>query len=289
MKQGDFAHLLPAARDQVLLGKEDRIKGLLRDRWIDYPRATEALQLLQRLYDTPRRERMPCLLLHGDSNIGKTKITAKFRRAHPSEFDERTGVERCPVVSVQMPPTPDQHRFYAALLFELGAPHNPAAGLATLERLARDILRRMSPQMLIVDEVHHLLAGTYREQRASLNLLKYLANDLQISMVLVGTRDAVLGLQTDPQMISRYRPFEIPRWRESESLRRLMAAFEKVLPLRKPSNLSRREIVQLVLEISGGLTGAISTILNEAAELAIRNGDECIDIAHLERVARAHV
>ena len=151
MKQGDFAHLLPAARDQVLLGKEDRIKSLLRDRWIDYPRATEALQLLQRLYDTPRRERMPCLLLHGDSNIGKTKITAKFRRAHPSEFDERTGVERCPVVSVQMPPTPDQHRFYAALLFELGAPHTPAAGLATLERLARHILRRMSPQMLIVD------------------------------------------------------------------------------------------------------------------------------------------
>ncbi|WP_244115011.1 TniB family NTP-binding protein [Burkholderia cepacia] len=44
--------------------------------------------------------------------------------------------------------------------------------------------------------------------------------------VLVGTRDAVLGLQTDSLMISRYRPFEIPRWRESESLRRLMAAFE---------------------------------------------------------------
>lgn len=58
--------------------------------------------------------------------------------------------------------------------------------------------------MLIVDEVHHLLAGTYREQRASPNLLKYLANDLQISMVLVGTRGAVLALQIDPQMVSRY-------------------------------------------------------------------------------------
>jgi hypothetical protein len=84
--------------------------------------------------------------------------------------------------------------------------------------------------MLVVDEVHHLLAGTYREQRASLNLLKFLANDLQISMVLVGTRDAVLALQTDTQMISRYTPFEIPRWRESDGLRRLLAAFERVLP-----------------------------------------------------------
>ncbi len=204
MTDGALAHLLPAARKQAELEKDERILGLLRDRWIDYPRATQALQQLERLYETPRRDRMPCLLLHGDSNIGKTKITAKFRRAHPNEFDERSGVERCPVVAMQMPPTPDQHRFYSGLLFELGAPHNAAAGLASLERLAREILKRVSPRMLVVDEVHHLLAGTYREQRASLNLLKFLANDLQISMVLVGTRDAVLALQTDTQMISRY-------------------------------------------------------------------------------------
>jgi hypothetical protein len=211
MKQVVLAHLLPAARKQAELGNEARIYGLLRDRWIDYPRATQALQQLERLYETPRRERMPRLLMHGDSNIGKTKIMAKFRRAHPNEFDDRSGVERCSVVAMQMPPTPDQHRFYSGLLFELGAPHNAGAGLASLERLARDILRRVAPRMLVVDEIHHLLARTYREQRASLNLLKYLANDLQISMVLAGTRDAVLALQTDTQMISRYTPFEIPR------------------------------------------------------------------------------
>jgi hypothetical protein len=286
MNKATLSHLLPSARKQAVLGDDERIKGLLRDRWIDYPRATQALQQLERLYETPRRERMPCLLLHGDSNIGKTKITAKFRRTHPNEADEKTGVEQCPVVSMQMPPTPDQHRFYSGLLFELGAPHNASAGLASLERLARDILRRLAPRMLVVDEVHHLLAGTYREQRASLNLLKYLANDLQISMVLVGTRDAVLALLTDAQMLSRYTPFEIPRWRESDGLRRLLAAFERVLPLRKPSDLARREIVQFVLAASGGLTGEISTLLNDAAELSIRSGDECIEMRHLEHVAR---
>jgi len=72
---------------------------------------------------------------------------------------------------------PDQHRFYSGLLFELDAPHNATAGLASLERLARDILRRVAPRMLIVYEVHHLFAGTFREQRTSLNLLKN-PNDL---------------------------------------------------------------------------------------------------------------
>ncbi|MEM5460723.1 TniB family NTP-binding protein [Paraburkholderia phytofirmans] len=102
------------------------------------------------------------MLLHGDSNIGTTKIIAKFRRAYSNEFDERSGVERCLVVSMQMPPTPEHRRFYSGLLFELGAPHNAAAGLASLERPARDILRRVSPRMLVVDEIHHLLAGSYR-------------------------------------------------------------------------------------------------------------------------------
>src|ERR1700753_568836 len=133
MKNCTLAHLLPAARKQAELGNDERIIGLFRARWIAHARATQPVQQRERLSETPRRDRMPCLLLHGDSNIGKTKITAKFRRAHPNEFDERSGVERCSVVSMQMPPTPDQHRFYSGLLFELGAPHNAAAGLASLE------------------------------------------------------------------------------------------------------------------------------------------------------------
>lgn len=98
---------------------------------------------------------------------------------------------------MQMPPTPEQHQFYSGHQFELGAPHNAAAALASLERLARDSLRRVSPGMLVVDEVHHLLSGSYREQRAALNFLKFFANDPKFSMVLVGARDAVLALQTD--------------------------------------------------------------------------------------------
>jgi hypothetical protein len=140
--------------------------------------------------------------------------------------------------------------------------------------------------MLVVEEVHHLLAGTYHEQRASLNLLKYLVDDLQISMVLVGTPDAVLALQTDAQMMSLYALFENPRWRESDGLRRLLAAFERALPFRKPSDPARREAVQFVLGAGGGLTGEISTLLNDADVSAPRWKRECLDPA--ERYCRVH-
>ena len=284
-----LSHLCTATRTEAMLDHRTRMRSLQRDRWIDYPRATEALHRLERLLNAPERERMPCMALHGDSNIGKTLIVSKLRREHPSTFDELKGVERRQIVAMQMPATPDQHRFYAALLFELGAPHSATASLTTLERLARDLLRRIAPRMLIVDEVHHLLAGGHREQRASLNLLKYLANDLKFSVVVVGTTDALLALETDAQMRSRFTPFEIPRWRESDEFRRLLSAFERVLPLRRASNLAQRPVVEFLLAATGGLTGEISRLLNEAAELAIGDASERITVKHLEHVGQVAV
>jgi type II secretory pathway predicted ATPase ExeA len=229
---------------------------------------------------------MPCLLLHGESNIGKTQIVRKFIRDHPPTFDEHRGVEKREIISMQMPPLPDQRRFYSALLFEIGAPHSPKAGVSVLEGLTRTLLRAMKPRMLIVDEVHHLLAGNYREQRAAMNLLKYLANDLKMSVVLVGTADAVVALQTDSQMSSRFAPVELPRWSESEEFRRFLHAFEKLLPLKRPSSLAQRNLVQFVLATTGGLTGAVAQLLTLAAEIAIRDSSERISLSHLEEVAQ---
>lgn len=287
MRNGELKHLHPAVRDLAMLGDAERIGLLQRERWIDYPRASEALGRLLRLLHTPERHRMPCMMLHGPSNIGKTLIIAKFLREHPPVFDELRGVERRQIIALQMPPTPDQARFYRALLFELGAPQAARTTLAALEQLARDLLRRLAPRMLVVDEVHHLLAGSYREQRASLNLLKYLANDLRISIVAVGTDDAPVALQTDPQMSSRFTPLELPRWNECDEFRALLGAFEQVLPLRHSSDLQQRPFVQLLVAASDGLLGDVSRILNAPAERAILDNSERITLRHLQQACDA--
>jgi hypothetical protein len=38
-------------------------------------------------------------------------------------------------------------------------------------------------RMLVIDEIHSMLAGTFREQRIFLNSLRFLANDLRIPLV----------------------------------------------------------------------------------------------------------
>lgn len=89
-------------------------------------------------------------------------------------------------------------------------------------------------------------------------------------------------------MSSRFRPFEIPRWSESDDFRSMLGAFEKVLPLRRPSNLVGKQIVQFLVSASAGLLGEVSRMLNEAAESAIVDKSERISIEHLEKTAWAH-
>jgi hypothetical protein len=131
--------------------------------------------------------------------------------------------------------------------------------------------------MIVVDEVHNLLAGSAREQRASLNLLKFLSNQVPCSIVALGTRDALAAFQTDPQIASRFPGLELPRWQENEDLRGFLAGFERQLPLRKASGISDdRVIVSSIMHATSGITGDIAALLSRAAEAAIRARTECI-------------
>ena len=111
------------------------------------------------------------------------------------------------------------------------------------------------------------------------------ANDLKISIVAVGTSDAPVAFQSDSQMSSRFTLFEIPRWTESDDFRRLLRAFEQALPLRRPSDLVQRPIVQFLISASGGLLGEVSRLLTHAAEQSIEDHSERISLQHLEQAA----
>ena len=186
-----LAHLTPETRALAQHDDARRIAYLAEDRWIDYPRAREALQELERLLRSPERTRMPGLLIHGESNIGKSMIIQKFLRTHSNgEFNVMTGLLQVDILAVEMPPAPQERRLYGQLLMALNAPYRPGDRLASVEQTALALLHKIGPRMIVVDEVHNLLAGSAREQRAALNRLKFLSNQLRCAVVVVGTRDA---------------------------------------------------------------------------------------------------
>ena len=271
-------HLAAEALAALDLSDALRIAFMAEDRWIDYARARMALQELERLLASPKRTRMPCMLIHGESNIGKSMIIQKFLRDHPHrEFNHESGMLQVDVLAVEMPAAPTERRFYGQILLALNAPYRPGDRLAAVEFTALTLLRQVAPKMIVVDEVHNLLAGSAREQRAALNLLKFLSNQVPCSIVALGTRDALAAVQTDSQIASRFPGFELPRWQENEDLRRFLAGFERQLPLRLPSKISdNRSMVSRIMNATGGITGEITGLLSRAAEAAIRTKTERI-------------
>ena len=136
--------------------------------------------------------------------------------------------------------------------------------------------------MLVIDEAHQLLAGSYREQRRALNLLKGLTNELMIPVIAVGTEDALHAIQTDTQVASRFDPLHLARWGESDAFRNFIVTFGKQLPLRKASPFGDREMIRLLLASSAGITARATRLITRAAAEAIGDGTECIDCARIE-------
>ena len=116
----EYGHLLPAYRRHAALADAERIAWIRADRWLEFERARGALARLEDLLAYPPRDRMPCLLLYGDTGMGKTKIIRKFLRDHPATFDKATGVTTMPVVAMQMPAEPIERDIYGELLVSLG-------------------------------------------------------------------------------------------------------------------------------------------------------------------------
>ena len=80
--------------------------------------------------------------------------------------------------------------FYEELLVSMGCVLPIHQSVTTLRQRTRVTARQLDVRMLIIDEIHSILAGTFREQRIVLNAIRFLANDLRIPLVCVGTHEA---------------------------------------------------------------------------------------------------
>jgi hypothetical protein len=140
---------------------------------------------------------MPSIAIYGDSGMGKTMIMERFRYDNPPGFDPILGRERTPVLAMEMAGKPGERRFYAELLALLGAPPSPRADIVQMEQAALRLLSAVGVQVLVIDEVHNILAGSHRDQRVVLNTLRFLSNRLQISLVCFGVMDAREAISGD--------------------------------------------------------------------------------------------
>lgn len=270
--------------DTLLLTDKQRVKKIRSSRWIGYTIAKKILDKLDDLLTHPKTRRMPNMLIVGERNNGKTTIINRFRSQNLA-YDNADGDGiTLPALLIQAPPTSDEGRFYNVILYKLFAAYevNDSIGKKCQEVIS--LLTRLNVKMLVIDEIHHVLAGNLNKQRHFLNTIKYLGNELQIPIVGLGIKKAFNAAQTDPLLANCFEPVLLPRWELNSEFLKLLASFEKMLPLKEPSNLAKTDLAIELFNMSEGIIGELNTVLTKAAIKAIDSGTEHINLKILKSI-----
>ena len=271
---------------QALLNATDdeRIHSIRQGSWLGYARANEIMQRMEDLLNYPKVTRMPNMLLVAPSFNGKTSILERFMQKHPPNVDPARVFLHCPVVMVEAPPTPDVSAFYTRILEKLMAPFRPQSPPQMKYSQIKALFAKLEVQMLVVDEIHHLIAGGLNRQRDFRNALKSLGNETKVPIVAAGIEDAYNAFNTDPQMSSRFTPEELPLWKTDANLAAVLQALERRTPLKKPSNLTEPRKLLEIHTKSEGTLGDICDLFKELAVDAIRTGKEEITLQRIQSI-----
>lgn len=278
-------HIHPDFRHVVGLSDQERLGFLDQPRWIGYKVAQQILDTLVGLMNKPVRPRMPNLLIVGESNNGKTTIVRRFHDLHGEGYVDEQAEPVKPIVVAEAPPSADEKGLYISILERFFVPYRPSDAVSKLRYQVIHLCRACRVRMLIIDEFHSLLTGSAIKQREVMNAIKLLCNELAIPIVGVGIREAVRVLHTDPQHASRFDVQSVPLWELNQDFQRLLAGFEKVLPLKQASRIYDPELASRLHVISEGNLGNLHRLLTECAIEAIKSGTEKIDKTIIESKA----
>lgn len=276
-------HLNKETRLIIEKSIEERINYLYQDKWIGYPNSKLIMDKMDELVNLPIINRMPNMLLIGDTNNGKSAILNRFISRHPKHIDAEKETIIRPVFFIQAPPVPDEGRFYNTILEEAFVPHKKHDRVDRKQILVLNVLKTLNVKVLVIDEIHHILTGTINKQRIFLNVLKYLSNELKISIIGAGIKEAYYAINADSQLGNRFQLTVLPKWDLNEDYLRLLATFEQMLPLKKPSNLIDITMASKIMALSQGTIGEISNLLKEATKTALKIGEEKITLKTLDK------
>lgn len=280
-----YDHIHADFRHVMSLSDQERIDFLDEPRWIGYKAAQQIIETLQGFLRKPVRPRMPNLLLVGDPNNGKTTIVRRFRDLSGQGYINEDAEPVKPIILAEAPPSADEKGLYISILERFFTPYRASDPAPKLRYQVIHLFRACHVRVLIIDEFHSLLTGSAIKQREVMNTIKLLCNELAIPIIGVGTREAVRVLHTDPQHASRFDVVSLPTWELNQDFQRLLAGFEKTLPLRSPSRLHQPELASLLHAISEGNLGNLHRLLVECAKEAIKNGREQIEKSVIQEKA----
>lgn len=153
------------------------------------------------------------MILDGEPGLGKTMVINTFVKDFYTEFSKTNNVyedERInlPVIAIKIPSRPTMPRVIEKILSTANHIKPTSQSRRTLENRLDKVIEHQNVQMLILDEYHHLLKTT-NYTRDTLNYLKVLADEHNLSIVLSGLTSGIEVLKNHEELLERLSLYHI--------------------------------------------------------------------------------
>lgn len=281
MSKEHLEKLTSIAREYLDKPLEERIKKCKEQVWIPYPQALNILKELEDLFEYPKKDRMPNLLIIGSTNNGKTTLLNRFMLLHPMYLDIYNVV---PIVKISAPISPSNTALYEKILDELLVPYGTTESSSKKEYQVKKVLEDIKTKMIIIDEFQDIFHGRMHFQREFLTAVKHLGNELKIPIVAAGVWEVQSVMTADPQIANRFETMRLDNWKPDINFAKLLASFESTLPLKEASNLHSQKMFTRLFDMSEGMIGELARILEKSAVFALQHDKEKIDLDVLNSI-----
>ena len=264
--------------------------GALRQAfWIDFDEARAHVNTLTGLAGEDPDGRPTCVVLVGQSGMGKTSILKEVGRrielAYPEPAD--WGDARyIPMLRAVVPSHPTSLRINLALLWKQGWPLTRRTQQIADLKVA-ELLGEQATRLVAVDNVHAVLTASGRARRDALDSFRFLMRGGNVHMVVAGLDIAADIFSDDAELAYRSIILRLTPWAPGEPSQQLIRVLARGIGLSEPDRFAEPEMAEFIWRTSHGVTGNFKRLLHWSQRVARdMNGREYVEFSDVYEAAR---
>lgn len=195
-----------------------------------------------------------------------------------------------PVIKIELERNSTSKKLMMSILNALGDPYSHHGNELTLKRRVLEYFKRFGVELLIVDEVQHL---NYRNGLKSdvTDTLKVLLDTGVVPIAFLGTQEAKVLFERNLQLNGRLLPpcdllpLDSKRAGDRDLFARFVSRLDHVIVdqgiLPNLSDFEGSGLLPALFDVSDGVVGRVSRLLQVALEAALRRDAQCLERADI--------
>jgi len=247
----------------------------------------------------------PGIIMDGISTVGKSTIAMQLGRRYEKQITRNfslkttpTGQTFIPVAYVNLPGEVNIMNFNYLLAKFYNIPFSKSVKESFLTDRIKEHAADCATSMFILDDIHFLQIRN-RSHEVFNNHIKHLANSISATFIYAGINCEGTGLLTEGNSRERsaysqtghrfkkfdLRPYDFENPKSRQEFLDVLGTFESHLMLfRHPAQSLAKEMGEYIFARTGGFLGPMSTLIREAASLAIKDKTEQITVGTFRKI-----